>query len=176
MASALSAQGVPLSGGTLTGDVLSANRLTAGTMTTTTNGTSSRRIWTRYDWTNAMVVALGGVVAGDIVVCTLPAKTIVHNAYVVIDTPDTSANALTIALGRTAAAYIDYIVASDAKAAANTVYGDASGERGTNLTGYDLPSVTGTTAINAHFIKTTTFLSSVLTFTGHVWIETTTLP
>lgn len=145
-------------------------------MTVTNTGLASRRIWTRYDWTNAMIVALGAATTGDITVCTLPAKTIVHNVYVVIDTPDTSANALTIAVGRVSATYIDYIVASDAKAAANTVYGDASAERGTNLTGYDLPSITGTTAVKAHFIKTTSNLNTVTASTGHIYIETTTLP
>jgi hypothetical protein len=96
--------------------------------------------------------------------------------YVVILTADTSANGLTVACGRTSATFIDYIVASDAKAAANTVYGDASAERGTNLTGYDLPSYTGTTTISCHFIKTVTNLSTVLTSTGRVIIETALVP
>lgn len=149
--------------------------LTAGAMTVTNNAVASRTV-TRFDWTNAMVTALGGVGAGDITVCTLPAKTVVINAYVVIDTPDTSANALTVAVGRTSATFVDYIVASDAKAAANTVYGDASGERGTNLTGFDLPSVTGTTAVKAHFVKTTTNLSTVVGSTGHIYLVTEVLP
>lgn len=149
--------------------------LTAGTMTVT-NSAINRKVWHRFDWTNAMVVALGGGGAGDIAVCTLTSKTAVTNAYVVIDTPDTSANALTVAFGRTGAGYIDYIVASDAKAAANTVYGDASAERGTNLVMYDLPSITGTTVLNAHFIKTTTALNTVTGSTGHIYLETVTLP
>lgn len=149
--------------------------MTAGTMTATNAAVTSATVH-RYDWTNAMVVALGASTTGDITVCTLPAKVVVRNVYVVIDTADSSANALTIAVGRTSAAFIDYIVASDAKGAANTIYGDASAERGTNLTGYDLPSITGTTAVKAHFIKTTTNLSTVTASTGHIYIETTTLP
>lgn len=149
--------------------------MTAGTMTATNSAVTSATVH-RYDWTNAMVVALGASTTGDITICTLPAKVVVRNVYVVIDTPDSSANALTIAVGRTTAAFIDYIVASDAKGSANTIYGDASAERGTNLTGYDLPSITGTTAIKAHFIKTTTNLSTVTASTGHIYIETTTLP
>lgn len=149
--------------------------VTAGTMTVT-NSANVRTVIHRFDWTNAMVTALGATTAGDVSVCVLPAKTVVRNVYVVIDTPDTSTNALTVAVGRVSATYIDYIVASDAKAAANTVYGDASAERGTNLTGYDMPSVTGTTTINAHFIKTTTNLSTVTGSTGHIYIETEVLP
>jgi len=154
---------------------LDAEAPAAGTMTATAAATI-KKVVHRYDWTNAMVVALGAVTTGDILVCTLPANTVVTNVYVIIDSPDTSPNALTIAVGRTSANYVDYIVASDAKASANTVYGDASGERGTNLNGYDLPSVTATTAVYAHFIKTTSNLSTVTGSSGHIYIETMKLP
>jgi hypothetical protein len=150
--------------------------LTSATATAVVQGRESGSLIHSYEWTNAMITALGGGGVGDVSVCTLPAKTVVKNAYVVIVTPDTSANALTVALGRTGAAYIDYIVASDAKAAASTVYGDAAAERGTNLTGYDLPSYTGTTTVNLHFIKTTTALNTVTGCTGRVIIETATVP
>ena len=149
--------------------------LTSGTMNVANAG-EARTVVSAYEWTNAQVVALGAVTVGDITVATLPAKTVVKNVYVVILTPDSSANALTVACGRTSAAYIDYIVASDAKAAANTVYGDASAERGTNLTGYDLPSYTGTTAVVCHFIKTTSNLNTVTGSTGRVIIETSLVP
>jgi hypothetical protein len=106
----------------------------------------------------------------------LPAKTVVTNAYVVLKTADTSTNALTVALGTVSTGYIDFVVASDAKAAANTVYGGTSGTRGTNLTGYFVPSYTGTTTVYCHFIKTTTNLSTVLASTGTVFVETMLLP
>src|SRR6185369_2342466 len=118
------------------------------------NSALVRSVVSKFSWTNAMITALGASTTGDITVCTLPANVVVKNMYVVIDTPDSSANALSIAVGRVSASFIDYIVASDAKAAANTVYGDASAERGTNLTGFDLPSPTGTTAVNCHFVST----------------------
>lgn len=154
---------------------VSAMNLTAGTMTNT-NQYELRRVWHRYDWTNAMVVALGAVLSGNVSVCTLPAKTILTNAYIVITSAGGTVTTLTVSLGRTAATYVDYIVASDAKAAANTVYGDASGERGTNLTGYDLPSFTGTTVVNAQFVSTGTNLNTVTTSTGTVYLETILLP
>lgn len=129
-----------------------------------------------YTWTNAQVVALGAVLAGDILVCTMPAKTIVVNAYVIVTGQGAGTTTLTVALGRTAAGYIDYIVASNAKAAANTVYGDVVGERGTNLTGYDLPSYTGTTAVNAHFVTTVENLDQVTGSTGRVILFTALSP
>ena len=144
--------------------------LTAGTMTAT-NTALLRTVTNRFDWTNAMVVALGASTTGDITVCTLPANTVVKSVWMVLDTPDTSANALTVAVGRTSASFIDYVTASDAKATAGTTYGVTSGTRGTNNTMYDVPSVSGTTAVKAHFIKTTTNLSTVLGCTGHIYIE-----
>lgn len=158
-----------------TGVKINGQLLTSGTMTPIVTG-EARKVWNRYDWDNAMVVALGAVGAGDIVAATLPAKTVVSNMYVVITAPDTSANALTVACGRTSALYIDYIVASDAKAAAGTVYGNDLAERGTNLTGYDLPNFSGTTTLSCHFIKSITTLDTVTGSTGSVYIETSILP
>jgi hypothetical protein len=127
-------------------------------------------------WTNAMVVnscaTPCAATLGNVSVATLPAKTRVKNAYLVIDSQCADTTTLTVSVGRTGAGYIDYIVASDAKVAANTVYGDAAVERGTNLTGYDLPSFTGTTTVYAQFNSTGANLSAVTSCTGHINIET----
>lgn len=156
--------------------VSSAGTTTAGTMTYTGDGSigqpAIKSYTLKYSWTNAMVTALGASPTGNISVVTLPAKTRVKNVYVVIDTACTNADSLTVSVGRTGADYIDYIVASDAKAVANTVYGDAAAERGTNLTGYDLPSYAGTTTLYARFVSGAANLSTVTTCTGHVDIET----
>lgn len=149
--------------------------LIAATMTQETTG-QLRTKTDSYTWTNAQVVALGAALTGDIGVATLPAKTVVVNAYVVITGQGAGATTFTVSCGRTSASYIDYIVASDAKAAANTVYGDASAERGTNLTGYDLPSYTGTTTINCHFVTTVQNLDQVTGSTGRVILTTTLVP
>lgn len=151
------------------------NYLTAATMTANYTGAVASG-WSSYSWTNAMVVA-----AADVKVCTLPAKTVVKNAYMVINTAGTNMGAatLTVSLGRTSADYLDYLAAGSALASANTVYGDASGERGANLTGYDMPSFTANTDVYCHFAtdgaggKT---LADVLTSTGTVYIETVILP
>lgn len=83
---------------------------------------------------------------------------------------------LTIAVGRTAATYLDYIKVSSIMAAANTVYGAASGDRGTNLMGYDLPNIGATVAVKAHFIATGTNLANVTGSSGTIYIEWETLP
>ena len=158
---------------------LELSKPTAGTMTVTNAGLV-KTVISRYDWTKAMVLALGGGIGtatGEITVCTLRAKEVVTNAYVVITDAETFAGTLTISLGRTGAGYIDYVVASDAKAAANTIYGNDTAERGTNMTGYDLPSFSATTAVKAQFVagggKT---LDDVLATAGAIYIETMLLP
>jgi hypothetical protein len=84
-----------------------------------------------------------------------PAKTVIRNMYAIVITQATSPATLTFSCGVTGAGYIDLIVASNAKAAANTVYGDASAERGTNLTGYFMPSYTGATALICQYVGAT---------------------
>ena len=142
----------------------------AGTLTVSYIG-SVRTVSSVFVWTNAMIAALGATGTGDILVCTLPEWSVVKNVYMYVTTADVSANAFTISVGRTGASYIDYIVASNAKSGA-TLYGDASAERGTNLTGYDLPNPGTTTPIYMHCVKTTSNLSTVSGCTGFIVIET----
>ena len=156
------------------GVAIAGQALTAATMTEE-NTARLLTATSSYTWSNAqLVTALGGGTTGDIKVATLPAKTQVNDALVVITGAASGPPSLTVACGRTSAAYIDYIVASDAEAAANTVYGDASGERGTNLTGYDLPSYTGTTDVYCHFIAGDT--TAVTGSSGRVILKTTLVP
>jgi len=151
---------------------LPVEAITAGTMTTVGSSEAvSVDVTTCRGWTNAMVTALP-TTAGDIAFGTLPAKTKLIDAAIIITGAAVGPTTVTVSLGRTATTYIDYIVASDAKATANTVYGDVSGERGTNLTMYDLPSYTGTTVINAHFVSTGANLSTVTGSTGTVCVTT----
>lgn len=148
---------------------IAQHQLTAGTITYSTYQEAATV--NEFNWTNTQIAALSGT-ANTIKICTLPSKTVVVNAYVIITGAATFADTLTVSMGRTSASYIDYTVASDAKAAANTVYGDASGERGTNLTGYDLPSWTATTDIFLRFNGNATNLSTVTTCTGTVVLVT----
>lgn len=154
----------------------SSNALTAGTLAVANAGTLGHAI-SKYTWTNAQVAALSGT-TGNLLVCTLPANTLVKSALVIITGQAAGVTALTVALGRTSALYVDYIVASNAKAATNTIYGDATAELGTNLSALigDLPSITATTDINLHFISSIENLSNVTGSTGSVYLETLTLP
>lgn len=156
--------------------IQSGQYLTDGpTMTLTMHG-HARSGWSSYTWTNAMVAALGATTTGNITVATMPAKTILKNAYVVLTGAGAGVTTLTVSVGRTSTDYVDYIVASDAKAAAPAIYGNASGERGTNLTGYDWPSYSATTAIVAQFISSGANLSAVTGCTGVVYLETSIVP
>ena len=83
-----------------------------------------------------------------------------------------------LSMGRTAAAYVDYMTASNAQGAANTVYGDLVAELGTNMNTFvgDLPSMTATTLINLQFVSTVQNLSSCTGSSGDVYLETIVLP
>jgi hypothetical protein len=160
--------------------------LTGSTMTPTIVG-EVRTVTHSYAWTNAMVTALGASLTGDINVATLPAKTRVESALVVIDTAAGGVTTLTVSCGDAIGGtpFAQYIVASDAKAAANTVYGDliSGAETGTAL--FDattkwrqnyVPSYTATTLVTCHFISTGTNLNTVTTSTGRLILTTTLLP
>lgn len=150
-----------------------AGNITAGTMTPEVLGEVRERVWS-YTWTNAMVVALGAGLTGDITVGTLPAKLEVRRALVVVTGAATGPTTLTMGCGVSGALYIDYVVASDLKAAANTVYGDAVAEVGTALDGLGegLPSYTATTAVKCHLISTVLNLDQVVGSTGRVVLVT----
>jgi hypothetical protein len=129
-----------------------------------------------------MVVALGAVTSGDITVATLPAKTRVVSALIVITGAGTNMGGATytVAAGIDAE-FDDYVITASALAAANTVYGDVIGEVGTSLDDAiaNLPSWTATTAVKCRFVtdgaggKT---LADVLTSTGSIYLKTETLP
>lgn len=161
---------------TFAGATVSGLGLTTATMTKNASGVLWTG-WSSFSWTNAMVVALGASVTGDIKVATLPAKTMVHKSFLVINSLLSGLTSCTVAVGRTSALYIDYIVASDAKVAANTRYGVAVAQLGTGLVAglMDVPSWTAATDVYAHFISGIENLSACLTCTGTVYLQTTQL-
>ena len=180
-----------ISGAAMTGDVtgtIGANtvisattaQLTASTMTVSSNALV-REVITKYSWTNAMVAALGAVTAGDVQIATIPANCEIRRVTIVLDSQAAGTTTLTIAVGRTGAAFNDYVVVSDCQQAANTVYGDTKTTIGTNL--YDgvtlrpdVPSITATTPLKAHFISTGANLSAVTTCTGHIYVTSVLRP
>jgi hypothetical protein len=165
---------------TINSSGVSLSLLTAGTMSAAMNGTIRRTV-SKFSWTNAMVVTAAGT-SNKIDVCTLPAKTVVTRCWVVIDTAATQAATLTVQVGSSSGT-TGFVVASNAKAAANTVYGDSDAEVGTNL--FDaaddhwvdyLPSYTSTTLIQAEFVIGAGTLADVTASTGSVILETISLP
>jgi hypothetical protein len=137
-----------------------------------------RKTWHNYVWTNAMIVAGGADTTEDITIATLDAKTVITNAYIIVDTACTGATTLTMSLGIVGANYEDLVIDSDIKAAANTIYGDAVAEHGTSLAAgvTAAGSRTATTALKVQVNSTVDNLDQVLTCTGRVWIETAILP
>jgi hypothetical protein len=154
--------------------VLTSATMAASTQAYQTQSTSS------YTWTNAQVVALGASFTGNITVATLPAKTQVLDAAIVITGQASGVTTLTVSCGDAngGTPFIDYILPSDAKAAVNTFYGDAVGERGASLDveHYYLPSYTATKLVTCHFISTVQNLDQTTGSTGRVILTTRLLP
>lgn len=152
---------------------ITLSSVTAGGLTSGVNGTLLDG-WQKFSWVNADVVALGAALTGNMTVCTLPAKTVVLKAIVVITGQAAGPATLTLALGRTSALYIDYIVAKDAKATVNTVYGETFADLGTNLSALvgDLPSVTATTDVKLHWIATVANLDQTTASAGDIYLNT----
>jgi hypothetical protein len=159
----------------VTGKFFKANDSVLTDGLTAVNSAEVRTVVSRYDWTNANVVALGAALTGDITVCTLPAKTVITNAFIVITGAAAGPTTVTVSLGTEGSPYVSDVVASDAKAAANTVYGNIAAERGTGA-GWDYPSHNATTAVKMHWISTVQNLDQVTGSTGIVYLETMTLP
>jgi hypothetical protein len=156
--------------------ILPSTWLTAGTLTEVTKGLVGKAAHT-YAWTNAMVTALGAVTDGNFTAFTLPAKTVVVNAYIVVDGNATGVTTLNVCLGRAGGGlFDDYLLQANVRVAAGTMYGGNAGERGTNMSGYDLPSMTGTTAVKLRFVSTGGQLNAVANSAGRVIIITQTLP
>lgn len=151
--------------------------LTAGGLTVVNDGSDGNQFVAT--WSVANVTGLGAVADGTLVVATLPAKTTVRNLYLVRITGDDSGESglasFTVSVGRTGATYVDYVVASDASDAGgtNVIYGNVSGERGTNNTGWDVVSNTSTTDVVIRFVVTGGTLDAVTASSGRVVIDYT---
>ena len=164
--------GISSNFGTVPGQVLTPGTAIPGVQAV------SDAVISKFSWTNAQIVALGAVLSGNIALCTLPARTRVKGVLIVITGQGAGTTTLTVSMGRTAAAYVDYMTASNAQGAANTVYGDLVAELGTNMNTFvgDLPSMTATTLINLQFVSTVQNLSSCTGSSGDVYLETIVLP
>lgn len=168
----LTSNGTTWTSAAAAGGSLTSQTLTTGQLTAASNAVRAVTVST-FTFNTALVQSLGAVTSGDLLVATLPARTVVTNVYVRSASMSWDGETATLAVGRTGADYIDYIVATNA--VSNTTYGDTSGERGTNLTGYDLPSWTATTDVFIRFVMTGSTLASAVA-SGTVVIEHYTIP
>lgn len=129
----------------------------------------------KYTWTNAEVVAAGtGGTSATITVGTLPAGSQLLSAYIIIGTQATfGAGTLTVGVGRTNPTYVDFVVASDAKATAATIYGNAAAERGTDAA---IQYFASATTVKAIFTAGAGDLANLTTSTGTIYLLYVVLP
>lgn len=130
----------------------------------------------KFSWTNTQVAALGAVLSGQLSVCQLPAKTVIHHAFVVLGSAAGGATTLTVSLGHNTSDYNNLLVAQDAKATAGTIYGNDAAERGVGLTMFSLPSMSASTEVFVKFTSQETNLSDVTTCSGDIYLITSVLP
>ncbi len=131
----------------------------------------------KMTWTNADMVACGAVTTCNIVVGTLPARAKVAFAFVRVTGAAVGPTTVTVSLGRTSTAFIDYVVASNSKATG--VYGDVSGERGTNMGDAffgDVPSLASTTDVTLQIVSTGANISTITASTGEVLVRFEVVP
>lgn len=143
----------------------------------TASSSTTTRGFLKYSWTNAQIVVGGtGGTSYNLPIGTLPAKSRVVATYLTVETQATfAAGTLTGSVGVAGTAYADWIVASDLKAAAATVYGDAAAERGaTNIDG-QLYYATAK-SIYLQVLAGAGDLANVTASTGTVTVEYVTYP
>lgn len=128
-----------------------------------------------WSWTNAQVVAAGtGGTSANLYVGQLPANSRPAAIYLINDTQATfAAGTLTASVGVAGTAYTDWLAASNLKATAATLYGNAAAEKGS-----EFGSLYYTTAkdIYCQFVAGAGDLANVTTCTGTVRIEYVTYP
>lgn len=125
-------------------------------------------------WTNATPILGAGGTTYNWLIGTLPANSQMLEAYLTVDTQATfAAGTLKAGIGVAGTTYVDWVVSSDLKAAAATIYGNAAAERGTDAA---ILLYTVAKPIYAQFIAGAGDLTNVTTCTGTVRILYYTYP
>jgi len=137
-------------------------------------GPGSGSNWRKFTITNADVVALGAALTGDITLFALGANEILENLIANVTAPGAGTTTLTMAIGKTAAAYTDVIPASDVKTAAVVLGQSAATRAAATLLG-DTHAVAAAT-YKAHFISTVENLSEVTGFACTIYYKVSVLP
>lgn len=128
----------------------------------------------KYDWTNSTITAGAGGTSIDVTIGTLPAKSQVLSVYAILAGQATfAAGTLTLGVGRTATAYVDLLVASDLKAVAATIYGNAAAERATDAA---IQYLASQTTVKAQFLAGAGDLTNVTGSSGTIYLLYVTYP
>jgi hypothetical protein len=128
----------------------------------------------KWSWTNSTITAGAGGTTLDATVGTLPGKSQPLSAYVIVDGQATfTAGTLKAGLGVAGTTYVDWIVSSDIKAAAATVYGDAAAERGTDMA---IKYYATAQTVKTQFIAGAGDLANVTGSSGTVYLTYVTYP
>lgn len=152
---------------TITGALyLTATDLTAGSGIDVERMAGPRTMLSSFLLDNADVVALGATTTGNVTIATIPAKMEIDDMKAVVTSAAVGPTTVTMSCGRTASAYIDYLTAVSVKS--QVLIGESSGDRGTNLNGYDVPNYSGTTSLICQFISSGGNLSTVTGFAARI--------
>lgn len=133
----------------------------------------SSPLMTKFSWSNADVAGFGAVQSGNLPIATLPARSYVTRAFVVLGTQASGVTTLTASVGVQGPDYLDLIMSSssfDALQAPGTLLGA--------FTDAVLPSLSDPTVVYMQF-KTTTgaeTLDAVLGSSGEIFLEVMVLP
>jgi hypothetical protein len=136
----------------------------------------------KLSWTNAQIVALGHITGpAEITLITLPPRTAVANAWIVITGQAAGTGVCTATVGYNSP-FTDYLKSFNLQGPPNSFGGNVFASRGTRLDPTtapkvynDIPSLTGSTAIKMSF-TVDTFLDQVTGSSGDVFLQTYVLP
>lgn len=160
---------------TLTGALyLPATDLTPGTGIDVERMAGPRGVLSSLLLDNADVVGLGAVTTGNLTIATIPAKMEIEDMKAVVTSAAVGPTTVAMSCGRTGASYIDYLTSQSVKA--QVLIGETSGDRGANLTGFDIPNYSGTTPLICQFISTGANLSTVTGFAARIIVHHTLNP
>lgn len=130
-------------------------------------------VFSKFSWSNADVVAFGALQTGNVPLCTLPPRTYVTRAFLLLSTQASGVTTLTVSVGVQGPDYFDLITSSaaaDALAAPGGLVGA--------MTDAVLPSMSAATPVFLQFNALTGAekLADVLGSSGEVFLETVVLP
>ena len=165
-------QGEP---GTFDG-TLEDQELTPGELTVATSA-EVRSVIHKFTWTNAMINAVVPTATspnylGKLLICTLPAKTVITNCFAVIDSRATQPFTCSATIGISGGS--ELLATFDLGSVANTIFGNLAAERGASAS-YYFPSNTATTALYMNLTAISAF-TDVLNSAGSIHIYSTILP